>query len=82
MSIPTSQEHFVAIDAGILVKRGFDVLVSTRRAVPGDNMESLRSTVRRSFQSIDERERSARSAIARLESNLIRRFLELDEAPL
>jgi F-type H+-transporting ATPase subunit epsilon len=77
-----SQERFVAIDAGILVKQGSQVLVSTRQAVQGDQIESLRETVQREFRTIDERERTARSAIARLESDLIRRFLELDEAPI
>ncbi len=77
-----NQEQFVAIDAGVLVKQGAEVLVSTRQAVRGDNIESLRATVRHTFQSIDERERTARSAIARMESDLIRRFLELEQAPL
>lgn len=75
-------EQFVAIDAGILVKQADQVLVSTRQAVQGDDIQSLRATVRKRFQTIDERERTARSAVARLESDLIRRFLELEEAPI
>ena len=77
-----NQEQFVAVDAGILIKQGSEVLVSTRQAVQGDNIESLRATVRHTFQTIDERERTARSALARMESDLIRRFLELEQAPI
>lgn len=73
------REHFVAIDEGILVKRGSEVLVSTRRAVHGKNIETLRSTVRQQFLAIDDRERCARSAIARLEMDLIRRFIQLGD---
>lgn len=75
------QECFVAVDEGILIKRGPEVLVSTRQAVPSDDIASLRNTVRKEFQTLDERERSARSAMARLESDLIRRFLEMGERP-
>ncbi len=79
---PHGHEHFLAIDAGILVKQADQVLVSTRQAVQGEDIGTLRDTVRKTFQTIDERERTARSAVARLESDLIRRFLELEEAPV
>ncbi|MFK7818712.1 MAG: F0F1 ATP synthase subunit epsilon [Planctomycetaceae bacterium] len=72
-------ERFIAVDEGILVKRGTEVLVSTRHAVIGDDIESLRSTVRDDFLAIDSSERSARSAMARLELDLMQRFIELGE---
>lgn len=72
-------ERFVAVDEGILVKRGREVFVSTRHAVIGEEIESLRNTVRDEFLSIDSRERTARSALARLELDLMQRFVELGE---
>lgn len=75
------REEFVGIDEGILVKRGEEVLVSTRQAIRGPDLGTLRSTVREQFGALDERERVARSAMARLESDFIRRFLELEERP-
>lgn len=72
-------ERFAAVDEGVLVKRGREVLVSTRHAVIGEDIGSLRSTVRDEFLSIDSRERNARSALARLELDLIQRFVELGE---
>lgn len=74
------KERFVAVDEGVLVKRGREVLVSSRHAVRGDDIESLRTTVHKDFLSIDSRERNARSALARLERDLIERFVELGEA--
>ena len=72
-------EQFIAVDEGVLVKKGREVLVSTRQAVPGRDLGSLRQTVREQFLALDDRERTARSAVAKLESDLIRRFLELEE---
>lgn len=72
-------ERFIGIDEGTLVKCGEEVLVSLRNAVAGDHLEDLRGVVRRKFIELDERERSARSALARLEAGVVRRFVELQE---
>jgi F-type H+-transporting ATPase subunit epsilon len=71
------QEMFVAIDEGVLVKRGDEVLVSVRGAVRGANLGQLRQTVEEQFKMLDERERKARSAVARIEAGVVRRFTEL-----
>ena len=73
------EECYLGVDEGILVKCGPEVLVSTRSAVPGDDLETLRETVRRRYLELNERERSARSALARLEAGVVRRFIELRE---
>jgi F-type H+-transporting ATPase subunit epsilon len=72
-------ERFLGIDEGILVKCDADVQVSTRNAVRGDDLRSLQQAVRAQFLELDDRERSARSALARLEAGVIRRFIELQE---
>ena len=71
-------DRFVGLDEGILVKCGGDVLVSTRRAVLGEDLTSLEERVEAEFLTLDERERAARSALARLEAGVVRRFLELE----
>jgi F-type H+-transporting ATPase subunit epsilon len=73
------QEAFAAVDGGLLVKHGRDVLISTRRAVVGGDLASLRHTVDQEFLAIDERERVARGVMARLEADFIRRFLEMGD---
>ena len=72
-------ERLVAVDEGTLVKCGSQVLVSTRHAVRGGDLESLSAVVERVFLDLDERERQARSALARLEASAVRRILQVEE---
>ena len=72
-------EEFVAVDEGILVKTGGEVLVSTRQAARGRDLGILRETIEQQFRVLDEREQAARSASAKLELDLVRRFMELQE---
>lgn len=69
----------LGIDEGMLVKCGAEVRVVTLNAVRGDDLATLRETVRRRFIELDEHERTARSALARLEAGVVRRFLQLGE---
>ena len=73
-----ADERFLAIDEGTLAKCGAEVLVSTRSAVAGTDLGALEQIVAEQFEVLDDRERLARSASARLEAGLVRRFMELD----
>jgi F-type H+-transporting ATPase subunit epsilon len=70
-------EQIVAVDEGVLVKAGRDVMVSVRNAVGGDDLGQLRDTVEREFLNLGERERAVRSVLAKLETSFVRRMLEL-----
>lgn len=72
-------ERFAAVDEGMLVKRGEEVLVSTRQAVAGADLERLEHTVRREFTTLDEKERAANAATAKLEAGFLRSYLKLAE---
>lgn len=72
-------EEFLAIDEGVLVKQGPIVRVSVINAVRGGALDELHRLVTDQFQRRDERERRARSALARLEADFVRRFIELRE---
>jgi len=78
---PDGAEQFLAIDDGVLVKYAGHVLVSTRTAAHNGDLGQLRHVVQEQFEVLDERERLARSASARLEAGLVRRFLDLDRQP-
>ena len=67
-------EVFVAVDEGVLVKTGPEVLVSVRRALAGADLGQLRETVEKQFLTLDEHERSVRTAMAKMESGFLRRF--------
>lgn len=77
LSYWTSQgkEMFLALNGGILVKQSDDVFVATRVAIAGE-LGALKSSVERFMNEVDERERKARSAVARLEADFVRRFVE------
>lgn len=71
-------EVFVAIDGGILVKKGTDVTVSSPRAVIGRGLDELEDVVLSEFVKIDESERKSRSVLARLEADIVRNFIEME----
>lgn len=70
-------EVFVAVDRGVLVKTGARVLVSVRNAIGGADLGKLREAVEREFLTLDERAKSIRTVLAKLESDFARRILEL-----
>ncbi|MGM0932546.1 MAG: F0F1 ATP synthase subunit epsilon [Bacteroidota bacterium] len=63
--------RYLAIDEGILVKAGSEVLVSVRNAIGGPDLGKLRESVEKDFMDLDENERKARSVMAKLESGFI-----------
>ena len=69
-------EVYVAVDEGVLIKTGPDVLVSVRNAIAGTDLRQLREAVEREFLNLDEREQSVRSVLAKMESAFIRRLAE------
>jgi F-type H+-transporting ATPase subunit epsilon len=69
-------EVYLAVDEGVLIKTGLDVLVSVRNAIAGTDLGTLRESVEREFLNLDEREQNMRSALAKLESGFIRRLTE------
>jgi F-type H+-transporting ATPase subunit epsilon len=70
-------EVFLAVDEGVLVKTGSEVLISVRRALGGRNLGQLREAVVKEFMTLDEREQSVRSVLVKMESDLIRRLARL-----
>ncbi len=42
-------EHFVAIDEGVLVKKGNEVFISVKNAIAGNSLEQLYEVVKKNF---------------------------------
>lgn len=72
------KEEFLAVDEGILVKIGSEVLVSTRDAAQAQTLGKLRQTVEEKYRVLDERGKKARSILAKFEADFVRRFIELE----
>jgi F-type H+-transporting ATPase subunit epsilon len=70
-------EVYIAVDHGVLVKAGQEVLVSVRRALRGTDLGRLRDSVEREFMALDESEKSLRSVVAKLEAGFLRRLASL-----
>lgn len=75
---PGSGEAYIGVDEGILVKTGAEVLVSVRRAIADPDLGQLRAALEQEFLAIDERERSTRNVMTKLETGLMRRLLRLE----
>ena len=72
----TEGEVYLAVDEGVLVKTRADVLVSVRNAIGGTDLGKLHEAVEREFLNLNDREKSVRLVLAKLESGFIRHFTE------
>ncbi|MFW6362998.1 MAG: F0F1 ATP synthase subunit epsilon [Spirochaeta sp.] len=75
----SGNERFLALDTGVLVKNGDEVLVSARSGIRGTELGQLRQAVEEELLAESEREKREQSVLARLESDFARRFMEMDE---
>lgn len=70
-------ETYVAIDEGVLVKAGQEVLISVRRALVGNDLSQLRHSVEQEFLKLNEQEKSVRIVMEKLETGFLHRFARL-----
>jgi F-type H+-transporting ATPase subunit epsilon len=75
----TEDEVYIGVAEGLLVKCGPEVLVATINAVRSPRLGQLREVVTHQFKMLSDREKQARSALAHLEANFIRRFLKMQD---
>ena len=73
-----NQDEYFAIQQGTLVKEGNTVYVSTFQAVKGESLEKLHETLMEKYAKLDEREKKANEVLLKLETDTIRRFMEID----
>jgi len=77
--LPEKQTEYLAIDHGILVKCGPEVSVSTRNAVRGADLGTLKEAVAKQFRTLHEKELAAREFEAKLEADLVRQLMETEK---
>jgi F-type H+-transporting ATPase subunit epsilon len=71
-----ADEAYMAIDEGVLVKTGFDVLVSVRNAISGADLGQLRQVVQQQFLNLNKSEENIRSVMSKMETGLIHKLVE------
>lgn len=71
---------YVAVDEGVMVKAGAQVLVSVRQAIGGTDLGQLNDAVKREFLALDEQQKSVRTAAARIEGGFLQRLAEFEHA--
>jgi F-type H+-transporting ATPase subunit epsilon len=69
------EENLVAVDEGVLVKCGEEVRIAVRQAIEGAALEELQDTVEREFRVRDDRERTTRGILEKLESHILRHLI-------
>lgn len=70
-----AEEAYLAVDEGVLVKTGLDVLVSVRNAMSGMGLDELRIAVEEEFLQLDEQQQKLRSVLIKMESGFIQRLV-------
>jgi F-type H+-transporting ATPase subunit epsilon len=74
--VTAAGDNYVAVDEGVLIKTGSDVLISVRHAIGGSDLGQLRAAVENEFLKLDEQQTSVRTMLAKLESSFIARFVK------
>lgn len=75
-------EVFVALDAGVLVKTGRDVVISVRQALRGKDLAHLHEAIEQQFLIRDAQEEAMQAAMAMLEAGFMRRFASMSDRSL
>ena len=75
---PAEGEVSLAVDEGVLVKTGCEVLVSVRNAIGGRELSELHKAIEQEFLDLNVQEQTARSVLTKLESGFIRRVASLN----
>lgn len=73
----SNQDHWIAIDEGIVIKANEDIMVSVHDAVEADTLEELESVIEKEFLLLDKNEQLIRISIAKLEGNYFQRLKEM-----
>jgi F-type H+-transporting ATPase subunit epsilon len=71
---------YIAVDEGVLVKSGAEVLISVRRAIGGANLRELHEAVKREFLLLEQREKEVRAALSKMQAAFLGRFMEYQHA--
>lgn len=67
----SKSKHYLAVDEGILVKAGSQVMLSVRNAFGSTDIGKLHESVEDEYKKLDDTEREIRSTMAKMESGFL-----------
>lgn len=70
---------YFAVDHGVLVKKSDQVFISVFRGIKGNSLEELDKSVNEVFNKLSKKEKEARMILAKLETDTIRKFIDLEK---
>ncbi len=72
----SKNKYYLAVDEGVLVKTGSQVMLSVRNAYGSAVLKKLRDSVENEYKNLDSKEKVIRSEMAKMESRFL---LNLDK---
>lgn len=75
----TGGVKYVAVDKGIMVKEGENVMVSVRNASGGSDLGKLHEQVEKEFIELDDNEKNVRNVMAKMESSFMLRLQKFQQ---
>lgn len=78
--LSAGERHYVAVDEGMLVKVEETILISVHNALAGQDLDHLQGALLSMQTQRDTEDRDARVEMARVESGLLRRLMNLHHA--
>ncbi|MFA3790142.1 F0F1 ATP synthase subunit epsilon [Aliiglaciecola sp. SL4] len=77
--LAANEHSYIAIDEGILIKTGKQLLISVRRAIVGGSLQKLHKTVEQEFLKADQEQLELRSVLAKLETTFLKQFSSISK---
>lgn len=69
-----NEEKFVAVDEGIVVKTGEEVIISVHNAISDGDLGTLHQAVEKDFMAKRQTQNELNTTLAKLERNFVRNF--------
>lgn len=70
------EELYLAVDQGIVVKTGSEVVISAHSATRGEGLGHLQEAVEKEMLTLSEIDSSTRTTLRKLETDMFRRIME------
>lgn len=71
-----NEEQYVAIDEGLLIKKGQNVSISVRQGIAQADLGTIRKTIEERLKAREKKEQHMRKTLSQLESSLVKQCIQ------